>query len=35
MLWNEGREEQGPYQTPYEDGMVHFHEFMRRELAIE
>lgn len=35
MLWNEGREEQGPYQTPYEDGMVHFHEFVRRELAIE
>ncbi|MFM7294459.1 MAG: aromatic ring-hydroxylating oxygenase subunit alpha [Burkholderiales bacterium] len=35
MLWNEGREEQGPYQTPYEDGMVHFHEFMRRELATE
>lgn len=33
LLWKEGRDEQGPYQTPYEDGMVHFHEFIRRELA--
>lgn len=33
LLWQEGREEQGPYQSPMEDGMVHFHEFMRRELA--
>jgi choline monooxygenase len=32
-LWQEGREEHGPYQSPMEDGMVHFHEFMRRELA--
>ncbi len=32
-LWLEGREEHGPYQSPMEDGMVHFHEFMRRELA--
>jgi hypothetical protein len=32
ILWKEGREEHGPYQSPYEDGMVHFHEFMRREL---
>ena len=31
-LWLEGREEHGPYQSPMEDGMVHFHEFMRREL---
>jgi len=23
----------GPYQSPYEDGMVHFHEYLRRELA--
>ena len=22
----------GPYQSPYEDGMVHFHEYLRREL---
>ena len=33
LLWNEGRDEQGPYQSPMEDGMVHFHEFIRRELA--
>ena len=32
MLWREGRDEQGPYQCPMEDGMVHFHEFVRREL---
>ncbi len=31
-LWLEGREEHGPYQSPMEDGMVHFHEFIRREL---
>ncbi len=29
----EGREEHGPYQSPYEDGMAHFHEFIRRELG--
>jgi phenylpropionate dioxygenase-like ring-hydroxylating dioxygenase large terminal subunit len=33
LLWQEGREEHGPYQSPMEDGMVHFHEFVRRELA--
>jgi phenylpropionate dioxygenase-like ring-hydroxylating dioxygenase large terminal subunit len=33
ILWKEGREEHGPYQSPYEDGMVHFHEFVRRELS--
>ncbi|MBK6980174.1 MAG: Rieske 2Fe-2S domain-containing protein [Betaproteobacteria bacterium] len=32
-LWLEGREEQGPYQSPMEDGMVHFHEFIRGEIA--
>jgi choline monooxygenase len=32
-LWLEGREEHGPYQSPMEDGMVHFHEFIRREVA--
>jgi choline monooxygenase len=25
--------EAGPYQSPMEDGMLHFHEFVRRELA--
>ena len=24
--------EAGPYQSPLEDGMRHFHEFVRREL---
>ncbi len=32
-LWRQGRSETGPYQTPLEDGMVHFHEFLRREVA--
>jgi phenylpropionate dioxygenase-like ring-hydroxylating dioxygenase large terminal subunit len=29
-LLREGRNEVGPYQSPYEDGMQHFHEFYRR-----
>ena len=29
-LWYEGRSEVGPYQSPMEDGMQHFHEFYRR-----
>ncbi len=33
LLWQEGRDEQGPYQSPMEDGMVHFHEFIRREMG--
>jgi hypothetical protein len=33
LLWQEGREEHGPYQSPMEDGMRHFHEFVRRELG--
>ena len=28
-----GRSEIGPYQSPMEDGMQHFHEFYRREMA--
>ncbi len=32
-LWLQGRSEVGPYQSPLEDGMVHFHEFLRREVA--
>ena len=32
-LIEDGREEHGPYQSPMEDGMVHFHEFIRRELG--
>jgi phenylpropionate dioxygenase-like ring-hydroxylating dioxygenase large terminal subunit len=29
-LLKEGRNEAGPYQSPFEDGMQHFHEFYRR-----
>ncbi len=32
-LYAAGEEDVGPYHTPHEDGMVHFHEFLRRELA--
>ncbi len=32
-LLQDGREEHGPYQSPLEDGMVHFHEFIQREIA--
>ena len=35
LLWREGRDEQGPYQSPMEDGLVHFHEFIRREIDQE
>ena len=31
-LYKLGRNEIGPYQSPMEDGMQHFHEFLRREL---
>ena len=31
-LWLAGRDETGPYQSPMEDAMVHFHEWLRREL---
>jgi choline monooxygenase len=31
-LVQQGLDEAGPYQTPLEDGMRHFHEFVRREL---
>lgn len=32
-LYEQGRSEVGPYQSPMEDGLQHFHEFLRRELA--
>ena len=32
-LYNEGRNEWGPYQSPMEDGMQHFHEFYRRVMG--
>jgi phenylpropionate dioxygenase-like ring-hydroxylating dioxygenase large terminal subunit len=31
-LHKRGKNEVGPYQSPMEDGMQHFHEFLRREL---
>ncbi|MEO5699009.1 MAG: aromatic ring-hydroxylating dioxygenase subunit alpha [Casimicrobiaceae bacterium] len=34
-LYRQGRSEEGPYQSPLEDGMQHFHEFLRRELGRE
>jgi phenylpropionate dioxygenase-like ring-hydroxylating dioxygenase large terminal subunit len=33
VLYALGRNETGPYQSPMEDGMQHFHEFYRREMA--
>ena len=32
-LLQQGVNESGPYQSPLEDGMRHFHEFVQRELA--
>ncbi len=32
-LYRQGRSEAGPYQSPMEDGMLHFHEFLRREIG--
>jgi len=32
-LYAAGRSETGPYQSPMEDGMQHFHEFYRREMG--
>ncbi|HEX8874311.1 MAG TPA: aromatic ring-hydroxylating dioxygenase subunit alpha [Nitrosospira sp.] len=32
-LYERGINETGPYQSPMEDGMVHFHEFLRREIG--
>jgi choline monooxygenase len=31
-LLEQGRNEVGPYQSPMEDGMQHFHEWLRREI---
>ena len=33
-LMLQGISDAGPYQTPLEDGMKHFHEFLRRELDL-
>ena len=32
-LYKQGIEDGGPYQSPTEDGMLHFHEFLRRQLG--
>jgi len=32
-LYLAGENDAGPYQSPMEDGMQHFHEFVRRQLA--
>lgn len=32
-LYQQGISETGPYQSPMEDGLLHFHEFIRRELG--
>ena len=34
-LMRAGRNEVGPYQSPMEDGMLHFHEFYRRMLGAQ
>ncbi|MBI1943561.1 MAG: aromatic ring-hydroxylating dioxygenase subunit alpha [Betaproteobacteria bacterium] len=33
-LWQQGLDDAGPYQSPMEDAMVHFHEWVRRELKL-
>jgi choline monooxygenase len=32
-LFNRGEDDGGPYQSPMEDGMMHFHEYVRRHLG--
>jgi choline monooxygenase len=32
-LWQQGLNEIGPDQSPMEDTMVHFHEWLRRKLG--
>jgi choline monooxygenase len=31
-LWLAGEDDVGPYHTPHEDGMIHLHDWIRREL---
>ena len=33
-LQQQGISQAGPYQSPMEDGMLHFHEYLRRELGM-
>jgi phenylpropionate dioxygenase-like ring-hydroxylating dioxygenase large terminal subunit len=32
-LWKQGRDDVGPYQDPLEDGMAHFHQWVRAQVA--
>ena len=32
-LWSRGEDDHGPYQSPMEDGMEHFHEFMMEHIG--
>lgn len=34
ILLDRGENEVGPYQSPMEDGMQHFHEWYRKKIAI-
>lgn len=31
-LWESGTDDAGPYHTPHEDGMIHLHDWIRREM---
>jgi choline monooxygenase len=33
-LFESARDDRGPYHSPHEDGMIHFHEFLREELGL-
>ncbi len=33
-LFEAGLDETGPYQSPMEDGMMHFHEYIRRQIGV-
>jgi choline monooxygenase len=35
VLLERGENQVGPYQSPMEDGMQHFHEFLRKQLPID
>ena len=32
-LWLAGEDDVGPYHTPHEDGMIHMHDWIRREMG--
>ena len=32
-LWLAGEDDVGPYHTPHEDGMIHQHDWIRREMG--